>query len=108
VLNACACFLGARYRFTTRISTSEYSDFFPGDDDIICKKTLAAKRSVLPMIPRAKVKMLPCNPATSRARHYWMSAAMSGRSEYRLDYGDNRIATLIIWEVQSDYAINRG
>ncbi len=103
VLNACACFLECQVSlYDSDFNLLEYSDCFPpGEDDIIWKKTLAAKRSVLPMIPREKVKMLPCNPADfPRSTFLDVGGDVRPHLNIAFDYGDNRIATLIFWEVR--------
>jgi hypothetical protein len=102
VLNACACFLECQVSlFDVDFNLLEYSDNFPpGDDDVIWKKTIEAKRSVLPMFPREKVKMLPCNPVDfPRSTFLDVGGDVRPHLNIGFDYGDNRIATLIFWEV---------
>jgi hypothetical protein len=103
VLNACARFLECQVSlYDLEFRMLDYSDNFPpDDDDIIWKKTLSAKRSILPMFPREKVRMLPSDP-----HHFPRSTFLEIGGDIRphlnigFDYGDNRIATLIFWEVK--------
>lgn len=103
VLNACARFLECQVSlYDIEFRMLDYSDNYPpGEDDIIWKKTLSAKRSILPMIPREKVKMLPSNPKEyPRSTFLDLGGDIRPHLNVAFDYGDNRIATLIFWEVK--------
>jgi hypothetical protein len=103
VLNACARFLECQVSlYDIEFRMLDYSDNYPpGEGDIIWKKTLSAKRSILPMIPREKVKMLPSNPKEyPRSTFLDLGGDIRPHLNVAFDYGDNRIATLIFWEVE--------
>ena len=103
VMNACASFMECQVTlYDIEFRILDYSDNYPpGEDDIVWKNTLSAKRSILPMIPREKVKMLP-NKAMYFPRSTYLELGGDIRRHLNIafDYGDNRIATLIFWEVK--------
>ncbi len=102
VLNACAQFLECHMiLYGTDFSLLDYSDKFPpGDDDVLWKETLSARRSTMPMIPREKVKMLPSNSKDfPRSTYLDLGGGVNRHLNIAFDYGDSRIATLIFWEV---------
>ncbi len=102
VLNVCAKFTESQivlYGQDWRLL--DYCDnFMPDDDDAVWKETLAAKRSVMPMLPRDKVRMLPSNPKDFPRSTF--IDARGGRPRHivvSFDYGDSRIATMIFRDV---------
>jgi hypothetical protein len=100
VLNACATFLECHLMlFDTEFHLIEYSDnFLPPDGDAIWHDTLSTQRSVVPMIPREKVRMLPNNPANFPRSTYLEIEGMPRHLNMAFDSGDSRIATLIFYE----------
>ena len=110
VMNACASFMECQVSlYDIEFRMLDYSDNYPpDDDDIIWRKTLAAKHSILPMIPREKVKMLP-NKSMYFPRSTFLEVGGDIRRHLNIafDYGDSRVATLIFWEVKKIISPNQ-
>ncbi len=103
VLNACAMFLECHVSlYASDFALIGYSDNFqPPDDDVVWQKTLAAKRSIVPMVPREKVRMLPNNPKNfPRSTFLDVGGGVPRHLNIAFDYGDMRVATLIFCEVK--------
>jgi hypothetical protein len=100
VLNACARFFECHMMlFDTEFQLIEYSDnFLPSAEDTIWRDTLLQRRSVVPMIPREKVHMLPSNPADFPRSTFLDIAGVPRHINMAFDSGDSRIATLIFYE----------
>lgn len=97
ILNACACFLECHMMlFGTGFSLLGYSDnYLPSDENVIWKETLMMRRSVLPMIPRDKVKMLPNKPKDFPRSTFLDISGIPPHLNIAFDSGDSRVATLI-------------
>jgi hypothetical protein len=100
VLNACALFFECHIMlFDSEFRLIEHSDNFPPPDgDPVWRDTLATRRSVVPMIPREKVRMLPSNPADFPRSTFLDIIGMPRHINMAFDNGDSRIATLIFYE----------
>ncbi len=102
VLNACAIFMECHVTlYDSELNLIDYSDIYlPPDDDQIWKDTLSAKRSVMPMIPREKVVMMPSDPYNyPRSTFLDIGGGVPHHINIAFDYGDSRVATLIFCEV---------
>ena len=101
ILNVCAQFFECHLMmFDINFALIEYSDaFLPGDDDLIWRETLAARKSVLQMLPRENVEMLPNIPGKyPRSTFLDLGEVFPRHINIAFDCDDSRIATLIFYE----------
>jgi len=107
ILNCCAKFFeGHMILFNAEFHMVDYSDnYLPPDENSLWKETLAQKRSVLPMIPREKVRMLPNRPNDfPRATFIELGNDVPPHFNIAFDQGDSRFATLIIMETKKHFS----
>jgi hypothetical protein len=101
ILNACAMFMECHVSlYGADFTLLGYSDvFLPDENDSLWRQTVAAKKCVVPMIPREKMHVAPAGQKDSPRSSYIEMEDLPNLLNIGFDYGDSRIATMVFCQV---------